>query len=95
MTNKFASPFNVESGMIDALIAGSSAQSPCISPSTSRSGAISFRISKTLRIFSDEGVCALPKFECDNNATFGTMPRERSSVAASLVISANCSAVGS
>ena len=38
-TSKLASPVTVENGMIDLRIASSTAQSACISPSTSRSGA--------------------------------------------------------
>jgi hypothetical protein len=36
-----------------------------------------------------------PKLECDTSATFGVMPKRRISSAASSVISAICSALGS
>jgi hypothetical protein len=37
----------------------------------------------------------VPKLECDSSATFGTMPRRLISSAASSVVSAICSGVGS
>ena len=69
---------------------------PCISPSTSRSGAARANQVAALRAsFALTASCRLPKLECDSSATFGVMPKRRTSSAASIVISATCSAVGS
>ena len=47
------------------------------------------------RIFAADGASLVPKLECDSSATFGVRPKRRISSAASSVISAICSAVGS
>lgn len=94
-TSRFASPASVERGMIRRRSSLSRAASPCISPSTSSSGACSRSSARASRIFSALGWLEVPKLECDNKATLGRMPKRSSSSAAIRVISASCAAVGS
>ena len=47
------------------------------------------------RILTAEGASLVPKLECESSATRGTRPKRRISSAASCVISASCSGVGS
>jgi hypothetical protein len=47
------------------------------------------------RIFTACGCWLVPKLECESSATFGVMPNRQISCAASSVISAISSAVGS
>ena len=47
------------------------------------------------RILRADCESSLPKLECDSSATLGVMPKRRTASAASRVISAICSAVGS
>src|ERR1700689_1872373 len=54
--------------------ASSSAQSPCISPSTSNSGMRVRNKPKVARIFSAEAALLDPKLEWESNATLGTRP---------------------
>ncbi|MNC90094.1 hypothetical protein D3C83_61440 [compost metagenome] len=95
MTSRFASPRMRECGNTLWRISSESAVSPCISPSTSRSGARSLRIASACCIFLAEGRSTEPKFEADSSATLGTMPKRRISSAARIVISATCAASGS
>ena len=70
--------------------------SPCISPSTSSSGASRADAAcSASRILIAVGVSAAPKLECDSSATFGVRPKRRISSAASTVVSAITSALGS
>ena len=94
-TNKLASPVNVLLGMMNARVSASSAMSPCISPSTSNHGAFVLSNSNVRRIFKALGRFDDPKFECDNKAALGLIPKRIISSAAKVVISASCSAVGS
>src|SRR5882762_7548211 len=48
-----------------------------------------------VHIFCAEGASLVPKLECDSRAALGTTPKRRITSAASAVISASCSAVGS
>ncbi len=48
-----------------------------------------------LRILRALGECEVPKLECDSSAALGARPKRRTLLAASRVISAICSAVGS
>ena len=66
-------------------IAFDSAASPCISPSTSSSDRASRISASASRIFRADGASELPKLECDSSATFGVMPKRRTSSAASSV----------
>ena len=75
--------------------ASSSAQSPCISPSISRSGSIWRTSSSARRIFAPEAELPEPKFERDSSATLGARFMRRMACAAMRVNSAICSAVGS
>ncbi|MNQ88329.1 hypothetical protein D3C85_1035860 [compost metagenome] len=75
--------------------ASSSAQSPCISPSTSSSGAASRTSSSAWRILAPDAELPEPKFERDSNATFGARFMRAICWAAITVNSAICSAVGS
>ena len=57
---------------------------------------MALRISaRAWRILRALGELLAPKLECDSSATFGTRPKPATAVAASAVISASCSAVGS
>ncbi|SAL74891.1 hypothetical protein AWB69_09255 [Caballeronia udeis] len=94
-TSKFASPTSVDSGRTSRRRLASSATSPCISPSTSRSGARSRSNASVSRILIAVGALLVPKFECDSSAIFGAMPKRRTSSAAMIVISQSCSGVGS
>ena len=73
----------------------SSAESPCISPSTCSSGWRSCSMRSAVRIFAAVGESAEPKDECDSSAMRGSMPKRFISSAASSVISTTCSGVGS
>ena len=95
MMSRLASPFNCELGNADMRTSSCSAASPCISPSHSSSGSIIFTSASAPCIFLADAFVDDPKLECDRNATLGTMPKRRISSAASSVISASCSAVGS
>ncbi len=75
--------------------ASSSAQSPCISPSISSSGSAARTSSSARRILAPEAELPEPKFERDSNATFGARNMRCISLAAAMVNSAICSAVGS
>ena len=93
MISRFASPFSRELGMTVLRTSSDSAASPCISPSTSRSG--SMRADQRERRAASSSPTAaslMPKLECDSSATLGVMPKRRISSAASSVISAICSA---
>ena len=94
-TNRFAEPCSVLSGRMVLRRPSSRALSPCISPSTSSSGARSRSSASACRIFSADGASELPKLECDSSATLGSTPKRRTASAAIVVISAICSAVGS
>lgn len=95
ITSRFAVPASRLSATARSRITSTSAASPCISPSTSRSGARSRIIAKARRILRAESLSLAPKFECDSSATFGAMPNWVTAWAASRVISVICSAVGS
>jgi hypothetical protein len=71
------------------------AESPCISPSTSSSGAIERMIESARRILLALPESREPKFECDTSAALGVMPKRRISWAAMMVVSAISSALGS
>ncbi len=75
-------------------IASESAASPCISPSISKSGAARTIKSSALPTLEAVGASSVPKFECDNSATFGVNPKRRTSSAAISVISAICAGEG-
>ena len=95
ITSRFASPLRREFGNAPMRTSSESAASPCISPSISRSGSCAFTSASARRIFAADGWSLVPKLECESSATFGTMPNRRISSAASRVISAISSAVGS
>jgi hypothetical protein len=95
MMNTLASPLSREAGKMRLRSASSRAASPCISPSTSRSGAACSRICSASRILLALCVSALPKLECDRSAILGSMPKRRTSAATSRVISAMSWAHGS
>ena len=95
ITSRFASPRSRARGKTRMRISSESAASPCISPSTCRSGARSLMSASAARILRAEGVSTEPKLDAERSATFGTMPKRRTSSAASKVISAMCSASGS
>ncbi|MNV73208.1 hypothetical protein D3C71_1663440 [compost metagenome] len=94
-TSRLASPFKVDDGRMRMRSASSSAQSPCISPSTSSSGAASRTSSSAWRILAPDAELPEPKFERDSNATFGARFMRAICWAAITVNSAICSAVGS
>ncbi|CUJ76797.1 Uncharacterised protein [Achromobacter sp. 2789STDY5608621] len=94
-TSRLASPLSVEDGRMRRRRASSSAQSPCISPSISSSGAASRTSSSARRILAPEAELPEPKFERDSSATFGARNMRPTSRAAAMVNSAICSAVGS
>ena len=94
-TSRFASPCSVLSGIWALRCDGSSAVSPCISPSTSSQGACARTSARASRIFSAEGWLLEPKLEWLSNAALGTRPKRFISSAAITVISANWAAVGS
>src|SRR3546814_7264854 len=79
ITSRLAAPFSLEFGKIRLRMPASMAASPCISPSTSMSGASSCRRARAARILSAEGLSAVPKLECDSSATFGWIPKRRTS----------------
>ena len=95
ITSRFASPRSRFLGKTRARISSESAASPCISPSTCSSGASSMMRASAARILRADGSSSEPKFEAESSATLGTMPKRRTSSAASSVISAMCSASGS
>src|SRR6478609_1387545 len=81
ITTRLAGPLRREFGKISSRIRVERAASACISPSTSSFGCHNVRISSTSRILRAEGVSSVPKLECDNSATFGFMPKRRTSSA--------------
>src|SRR6185503_1564903 len=93
--SRLASPFSRELGKLALRTSSDSAESACISPSTSRSGNWARMIDSASRIFNAEGASLEPKLECETSATFGVRPNRRTSSAASVVISTICSGVGS
>src|SRR6185437_8242837 len=95
MTRRFASPFRRDCGKAAWRTSSESAASPCISPSTSRSGMRSRMRASAWRIFAAEGASLVPKLECETSATLGVRPKRRISSLASAVISRSCSGVGS
>ena len=95
MIRRFASSFRRERGKFASRSPASRAESPCISPSISSSGASARISSSAARIFCAEGASLVPKLECESRAALGTTPKRRITSAASAVISASCSAVGS
>ncbi|MDT4870286.1 hypothetical protein FQZ97_1053580 [compost metagenome] len=94
-TSRLAGPLRVELGIIVARESGSSATSPCISPSTSSQGACSRNSSSVRRILMALGSSLEPKLECDSRAALGCRPKRSISSAAMTVISLSSSAVGS
>ncbi|MCY1225590.1 hypothetical protein D9M72_377890 [compost metagenome] len=94
-TSRLASPLSDDDGRMRVRSASSSAQSPCISPSISRSGAISRTSSSARRIFAPEAELPEPKFDRDSSAILGARYMRRISLAAAMVNSAICSAEGS
>ena len=94
ITSRLASPLRRESGCSLSRISTDNAASPCISPSTLRLGQVACRISHARRILRADAELELPKFECDSSATFGSIPKRRSSSAAMRAISATSSALG-
>ncbi|CFO00811.1 Uncharacterised protein [Bordetella pertussis] len=94
-TSRLASPLSVDDGRMRRRSASSNAQSPCISPSISSSGARSRTSSSARRILAPEAELPVPKFERDSSATLGARFRRRISSAAATVYSAICSALGS
>src|SRR4029077_8854617 len=73
-TNRFAEPCSVLSGRMVLRRPSSKALSPCISPSTSSSGALSRSCASACRIFSADGASELPKLECDSSASLSSTP---------------------
>ena len=70
------------------------AVSPCISPSTSSSGARWRTSSSAARIFCADSLLEEPKFECDSRAARGTRPKRFISSAAMMVMAASSLAFG-
>ena len=77
-TRRFALPCKVLPGNTLERAVSSSALSPCISPSTSKSGKRSCSSARVARILSAEGALLLPKLECDSRATLGVRPNAHS-----------------
>ncbi len=93
--SRLASVLRRESANTSSRTVFESAASPCISPSTARSGARAPTRASASRIFWADGASELPKLEWESSATLGVRPNRRTSSAASRVISAICSALGS
>src|SRR5262249_5637381 len=95
ITKRLAEP---ESGLLDTLRErrdSLKAASACISPSISKSGLPARSRANALRILAAQGEGDVPKLEWDSSAALGASPKRRTLLAASRVISAICSAVGS
>src|SRR5262249_10456641 len=94
-TTRLAGTFRRERGKAVWRMSGSSAASPCISPSTSSAGARRCRGLPASGLLRAEGCSERPKLECEISATLGWMPKRSTSSAASSVMSTRVSTSGS